>query len=650
MMIANIVNGKNLARNQGPTLIVAPSSLVHQWHNECLKHADTDKKALGRVVRYCAGHRGGEMPLEQYFKNYQLIITTYADISASYPKSDVPAGMDDPVEKQTWWDNYYEKQKGAFHRIQFHRVILDEAHAIKNYKSMTSIACRALDATHRWAISGTPSQNSLTEFYPYFKFLQMTHTGDFKSFKSNYCTDDDPAGSQRLAAMLRKVMLRRTHGDTLMGSKLLNLPDTEYRDYECQLSDIERGLYDVVHKRFVKRINGFAKQGQLQKQYSNVLVMLLRLRQLVAHPLLIQDTIKDLLEPEDFDELGQVINAPTRFSSAEEATIKHLRRMLRSPNDLATLDSFKDLADATAKNGTIVVDDDGKGEAFSKRDELGREDGMDKKDDDNEADNTEIGNIEADGKGTNDKATEIPIQEEEAYIQSPEKSTPSTRARNIIDLTDNITNINTKEEKVSKSHRNLTVECIDVTEDEADETPGYHSKHKTANQDKNPKARRAKFDESNIGGLFGTRSSYGDWLSDMKTQAALEDQEPVVECVMCHRPPQKAVMTSCDHVYCNDCLRDLADACRERGELMTKCISCDEYCSQLRKNTSSNMFTQSTAAAINGEETTKKKPSIKTVIDTWVDEKGMMLPSAKTLAFKAQVLNWLQQDPSVKIM
>jgi len=69
----------------------------------------------------------------------------------------------------------------------------------------------------------------------------------------------------------------------------------------------------------------------------------------------------------------------------------------------------------------------------------------------------------------------------------------------------------------------------------------------------------------------------------------------------------------------------------------------------LRKNTSSNMFTKGIDAT-HDEEDKKKKPSIKSVIDTWVDEKGMMLPSAKTLAFKAQVMNWLQQDPTVKIM
>lgn len=629
MMIANIVNGKNLARGKGPTLIVAPSSLVHQWHSELMKHADVDKRVLGRVTRYCAGHRGGEMPLEDYFKSYQLIITTYADVSSSYPKSDVPLGMDDPAEKAEWWNKYYEENKGAFHRIKFHRVILDEAHAIKNHKSMTSIACRALDATHRWAISGTPSQNSLSEFYPYFKFLRMPGTGDFKAFKNNYCTEDDPSGSQRLAAMLRKVMLRRTHGDMLMGSKLLNLPDTDNRDHVCILSDIERGIYEVVHGRFVSRINVLAKQGELKKQYSNVLVMLLRLRQLVAHPLLIQDTIKDLLEPEDFVALEKVINAPTNLSSSQESMIQHLRRMLRSPKDLATLDAAKDLAGAAGPVDSIEVEDDEKPDSDGKP-------------------NDSASFWKADS-GTE---TEVPIKqeaEEEMYMPFPKRSAP-TEPREVIDLNDDLDDIVENDKAATKLPKTPCIKAIDLTDDQPNAAPAYNGQPELVDVDTKKAAKRAKFDDSNVGGAFGLRDSYSDWVSDMKAQAALEGEDPANECVMCHKPPKKPVQTSCDHTYCYDCLRDLADACKDRGELMTKCISCEEYCSMLRKNTSSNMFTKNSAAALDGEDRKKKKPDIKTVIDTWVDEDGMMLPSAKTLAFKAQIMNWIEQDPDVKIM
>jgi SNF2 family DNA or RNA helicase len=242
MMIANIVNGKNLARGKGPTLVVAPAGLVHQWQGEILRHAE--KNRLGKVTRYVTGHRGGQEDKEEYLKGFAIIVTTYSEICSSYPRADPPLEITDSLMKEQWWQGHYEKHKGPFHRIQFHRIILDEAQAIKNHKSITSIACRAVEATHRWAISGTPVQNTLSEFYPYFKFLHMDNTGSYKSFRANFCTEDDPAGGQRLAAMLRKVMLRRTHADMLMGVKLLELPATENTDMlvhsQCHKSTLSR--------------------------------------------------------------------------------------------------------------------------------------------------------------------------------------------------------------------------------------------------------------------------------------------------------------------------------------------------------------------------------------------------------------------------
>lgn len=71
-------------------------------------------------------------------------------------------------------------------------------------------------------------------------------------------------------------MIRRTHGDSLFGAKLLDLKPPSKHDHIVHLSKIEREIYEVVRRRFVARINGFIKTGNLQKRYSNVLTMLLR--------------------------------------------------------------------------------------------------------------------------------------------------------------------------------------------------------------------------------------------------------------------------------------------------------------------------------------------------------------------------------------
>lgn len=56
--------------------------------------------------------------------------------------------------KAAWWHKHYEEHKGALHTLKFHRVVLDEAQAIKSAESQTSIAVRSLHAKYRWAMSG----------------------------------------------------------------------------------------------------------------------------------------------------------------------------------------------------------------------------------------------------------------------------------------------------------------------------------------------------------------------------------------------------------------------------------------------------------------------------------------------------------------
>lgn len=90
----------------------------------------------------------------------------------SYPKADVPAEKTTVESKAAWWRQHWAENRGLLHRIKWHRVVLDEASAVKNHRSLTSVSCRALEAKHYWAISGTPIQNNIKEFYPYFKFIR----------------------------------------------------------------------------------------------------------------------------------------------------------------------------------------------------------------------------------------------------------------------------------------------------------------------------------------------------------------------------------------------------------------------------------------------------------------------------------------------
>jgi SNF2 family DNA or RNA helicase len=213
MMLANIVNGR-AAKNHPhkTTLLVASPNLLTQWAREIQTHVDEGQKLS--VLRYSYGSRIVSNCGSQILANHDIILTTYNEVMRSYPKNDPPEELQTAEEKMAWWKQQYEEHRGVLHRMMFYRVVLDEAQVIKNHTSRTSIACRALMAEHKWALSGTPILNSLTELYPYFKFLGVPYTGSFRIFKHNYCDPGDSDNTERLLVRLSQFMIRRNHSDS----------------------------------------------------------------------------------------------------------------------------------------------------------------------------------------------------------------------------------------------------------------------------------------------------------------------------------------------------------------------------------------------------------------------------------------------------
>lgn len=228
-------------------------------------------------------------------------------------------------------------------------MVFDEAQEIKNYKSHRSVACRALKANHTWAVSETPIQNTLDEFYAYFKLFRVRDTETITEFRHNYSNVNDKKAIARLVSQISKWTIRRTHTDEYLGAKLLMLPKPSKKSITLPISPLERNVYNVVEKRFLERIRGLTNcdnhndndNDELTKrQYGFVFVLILRLRQLTVHPLLIQDCFRDLLTQEDFDELHEVLDMPQAYHERDPAVIRHLRFMLQNKGHLDILESF----------------------------------------------------------------------------------------------------------------------------------------------------------------------------------------------------------------------------------------------------------------------------------------------------------------------
>ncbi|KAL9582605.1 MAG: hypothetical protein Q9212_003199 [Teloschistes hypoglaucus] len=313
------------------TLIVCPPSLVVQWEQEIRKHIEHG--ALPGILRHHAANRlKGDGALKA-MQEADVIITTYAEVRKSYPKFCPPEQIVVPEQKRAWWEQIFEERRGILHAVHWNRVVLDEAQAIKTKDSQTSIACRGLMAKHRWAVSATPIQNGIDELFPYFKLLRVQHTGDFDTFKENFCDRSNPDSFARLHAFLRRIMLRRTHADRIMGRPLVVLPRNSQETVELEFSRVERTIYDSVERRMRIQINLRAKEGNLDKIYSQVLTMLLRLRQMTGHPFILQGTIEELFEVEDIERL---VNVEDECSDGSSRDMLHVMKTMIQTKAIAT--------------------------------------------------------------------------------------------------------------------------------------------------------------------------------------------------------------------------------------------------------------------------------------------------------------------------
>ena len=303
MMIANILDGRLPPKDEiKTTLIVATLPLVTQWMKEIDFHCEPGM--MGEVIRYHAGARVISNNTVESLKRSNIILTTYSEVSKSYPKCEYPEELTTAEQKQAWRKDYFEKHKGPLHRIKFHRVVLDEAQIITNHQGRTSIACRGLVARDRWVVSGTPILNRVEEFYPYMSFLKVKNTGTFENFKRNFCPKGRAdLGIERLHQFLRAIMIRRTHLEQLFGKPILKLPASDQQTTLVEFSDLERAIYQIVKTRFIQRINSYSAGGVLDKSYRHIFTMVLRLRQLTGHIFMIQETLEDLLEKEDIEKI-----------------------------------------------------------------------------------------------------------------------------------------------------------------------------------------------------------------------------------------------------------------------------------------------------------------------------------------------------------
>lgn len=238
------------------SLIVCPASLVYNWQSEFSNFApamdvipvDGPKSNRKKII---AGDKG------------DVLITSYETL-----RRDI--------------DLYEPKHFGY--------MVLDEAQYIKNPKAGTSKAVKIVKASHRFALTGTPIENRLSELWSIFDFLMPGFLYDYETFRTSYespiVNNKDEELTKRLSAMTSPFILRRKKE-----SVLKDLPDKIEEIKYTVFDPAQKKLYDSQLVRMKNLIN-MTSQEDFNKNRMKILADITRLRQICCDPSLIVEDYK----------------------------------------------------------------------------------------------------------------------------------------------------------------------------------------------------------------------------------------------------------------------------------------------------------------------------------------------------------------------
>ncbi|KAM5537320.1 hypothetical protein V8D89_009050 [Ganoderma adspersum] len=266
------------------TLIVVPSALLLQWKEEL------ETKANG-IWDVHIQHGKEKIKDAKRLAEKDIVITTYHTLNLDFS---IPDDVENDEELDWLRDN-----GGPMSQVKWFRVVLDEAQFIRNRSTRCSKAVAMIRSKYRWCLTGTPITNTLADIYGYLRFGRFrpfNDWSDFNDFIAKVQLEDAPLAGHRAQSVLMPILLRRTKDAQLDGEPILKLQPKHIDMVTIEFSPDERDLYDAFEKRARIQVNRFIKNNTLLKNHQYVLVLILRLRQICAHPHLV------LSETDGFDD------------------------------------------------------------------------------------------------------------------------------------------------------------------------------------------------------------------------------------------------------------------------------------------------------------------------------------------------------------
>ena len=235
-----------------PSIIVAPTSLVYNWKTEFERFAPS---LAVTVVSGSVAHR------RELLKNFRgdVIVTSYDAL-----KRDLEC---------------YEKK-------QFKYIIIDEAQYIKNQSTQAATSVKALSGEVRFALTGTPVENSLSDLWSIFDFVLPGYLYNYTKFRRKYelpiVRDNDAEAAEALREQVKPFVLRRTKKEVLC-----ELPDKIESTVYVEMEEEQKNVYLANLARARSELEEELDRVGFEQSRIKILSLITRLRHLCCHPGLI---------------------------------------------------------------------------------------------------------------------------------------------------------------------------------------------------------------------------------------------------------------------------------------------------------------------------------------------------------------------------
>ena len=259
-LLAVLLDYVQKENNPKPSIVVCPSSLSLNWQNE-IKKFTPDLTSI--VIHGNAEERKKQI---KSIENYNIVITSYDLL-----KRDI----------ELYKELNYE----------FKYIIADEAQYIKNNNTQNAKAIKEINAQTRYALTGTPIENSLSELWSIFDFIMPGYLFSYRKFKELYempiVRDEDNKAMKKLKMLIEPFILRRIKTEVLT-----ELPDKTITVLNNEMQEEQQKIYLSYLQNAKNEAMAEIGANGFEKSQIKILALLMRLRQICCHPGLFIDNYK----------------------------------------------------------------------------------------------------------------------------------------------------------------------------------------------------------------------------------------------------------------------------------------------------------------------------------------------------------------------